>query len=80
MRHAIAIACLLALTACAHATAHDRDGIPLPRPPRAGEGVLLEVRLGVIGSGQEIVVRTADGRLVGTVSPHGIHPGKGAGT
>jgi hypothetical protein len=85
MRRAIAImianACLLALTACAHAGAwRHGDGIALPRMPAAGKRVLLEVELGVIGSGQEVVLRALDGRLIGTVSPHGIRPGNAAGT
>jgi hypothetical protein len=54
--------------------------IALPRTPAAGARVLLEVRVGAIGSGQEVVLRTADGRLIGTVSPHGIRPGNAAGT
>ena len=54
--------------------------IALPRTLAAGERVLLEVRVGTIGSGQEVVLRTADGRLIGTVSPHGIRPGHAAGT
>jgi hypothetical protein len=77
----INIASLLALTACAHAGAWSHgDGIALPRMPTTGEHVLLEVELGVIGSGQEIVLRAPDGRLIGTVSPHGIRPGNAAGT
>lgn len=85
MRRAITIttviACLLALTACAHANAWShRDGIALPRVPAAGERVSLEVELGVIGSGQEVVLRAPDGQLIGTVSPHGIRPGNAAGT
>jgi hypothetical protein len=54
--------------------------IALPRALKAGERVLLEVRVGAIGSGQEVVLRTADGRLIGTVSPYGIRPGNAAGT
>lgn len=57
-----------------------RHDISLPRALKAGERVLLEVRVGAIGSGREVVLRTADGRLIGTVSPHGIRPGNAAGT
>ena len=42
--------------------------------------VLLEVELGAIGSGQEVVLRTQDGQLIGTASPHGVRAGKAAGT
>lgn len=57
-----------------------RHDIALPRALKAGARVLLEVRVGAIGSGQEVVLRTEDGRLIGTVSPHGIRPGNAAGT
>lgn len=90
MTRLIALLCTLLLAACAHATAqhavsaHDEDSghrdIALLRTPAAGERVVLEVELGAIGSGQEIVLRTSDGLLVGTISPHGIRPGNAAGT
>jgi hypothetical protein len=77
----IAITCALLLVACAHAgQAGLRDGIPLPRPPAAGERVVLEVELGPVGAGTRIVLRTPTGRLIGTVSPHGIRYGTAAGT
>lgn len=94
MHRATALLCTLLLAACAHATppaVQGQDGhgagidglaydLTLPRQPRPGERVLLEVRLGVIGSGQEVVLRTRDGTLVGTASPHGIRAGSPAGT
>ena len=94
MPRVIALLCALLLAACAQATprvasTHDDGGmlvngmlreIALPRPLAAGARVLLEVRVGTIGSGQEVVLRTADGRLIGTVSPHSIRPGNAAGT
>lgn len=73
-------ACALLLAACAHAGTTDDDGIALPRMPRAGERVLLEVDVGAIGTGREIVLRTLDGKLIGTISPHGIRQGHAAGT
>lgn len=82
MRHAIAsvIVGALMLAACAHGTWRE-DGIALPRAPAGGDAqVLLEVELGVIGSGQEVVLRTQDGQLVGTASPHGVSSGRAAGT
>lgn len=90
MARVVALLCTLLLAACAHAaaphamSAHDEDSghheIALPRTPAAGERVVLEVELGAIGSGHEVVLRTSDGLLVGTVSPHGIKPGNAAGT
>jgi len=76
----IVLACVL-LLACAHATqAGDVVVVTLPRPPAAGERIVLEIELGVLGAGEEIVLRTPDGRLIGTASPHGIRPGHAAGT
>ncbi|MFD0725922.1 hypothetical protein [Lysobacter brunescens] len=84
MRHAVAIARVIAgalmLAACAHGAWHEA-GIALPRAPAGGRvQVLLEVELGAIGSGQEVVLRTQDGQLIGTASPHGIRSGRAAGT
>jgi hypothetical protein len=80
MRRIVVIACALLLAACARAwTPHD-DGAALPRKLQAGERVLLKVELGAVGGGKEIVVRTPDGALIGTVSPHGIRHGTAAGT
>jgi len=88
----VALLCTLLLAACMHAMPPGapprndagidglRYDITLPRPLRTGERVLLEVRLGVLGSGQEVVLRTPDGTLVGTASPHGIRAGNAAGT
>lgn len=56
------------------------QSIPLPRRPGADERVLLEVRLGRFAAGQELVLRNADGALIGTVSPHGIRHGADAGS
>ena len=90
MARVVALLCTLLLAACAHTaaphamSAHDEDSglqeIALPRTPVAGERAVLEVELGAIGSGQEIVLRTSDGLLIGTISPHGIRPGNAAGT
>ena len=52
----------------------------LPHPLRAGETVFVEVTMGVVQRGQEVDVTTADGRLIGTVSPFGIRTGQAAGT
>lgn len=56
------------------------QSLALPRRPGTDERVLLEVRLGRFGAGQELVLRNADGALIGTVSPHGIRHGAGAGS
>jgi hypothetical protein len=90
MTRVAALLCTLLLAACAHATAphamssHDGDSghheVALTRTPAAGERVVLEVELGVIGSGREVVLRTWDGLLIGTISPYGIRPGNAAGT
>lgn len=89
----VAWLCLLCVAACAHpsrqadtamqADPQHRDGIytvVLPRPHRAGEPLMLEVELGTSGAGMQVVLRTLDGELVGTVSPHGIRHGAAGGT
>ena len=54
--------------------------LALPRSLTADEGVSLELKLGVLARGAEIVVETASGKLVGVVSPYGIRAGEEAGT
>src|SRR5689334_19827773 len=54
--------------------------VAAPHPPRPGETPLLEVTLGHVARGQEVEITTPDGRLLGTVSPFGIRPGRAAGT
>ena len=54
--------------------------LALPRSLTANEGVSVELKLGVLARGAEIVVETASGKLVGVVSPYGIRAGEEAGT
>ena len=54
--------------------------LALPRDLKDGEGVSLELKLGVLGRGSEIVVETTSGKHVGVVSPYGIRAGEEAGT
>lgn len=65
-------------------SARENDGgvrsVVLPRPLKTGETLILEVELGPTGSGMQIVLRTLDGRLIGTVSPHGMRHGRAGGT
>ena len=75
----LVLVCML-LLACAHAMQAGDVVVTLPRPLKAGERIVLEIELGVLGAGEEIVLRTPDGRLIGTASPHGIRPGHAAGT
>lgn len=75
----IVLVCML-MFACAHATRAGDIVVTLPRPLAVGERIVLEIELGVLGAGEEIVLRTPDGRLIGTASPHGIRPGHAAGT
>lgn len=53
--------------------------LALPRPLRSGETAWIEVQVGLIGRGQEIVVTTASGRQLGTISPFGLRAGQEAG-
>ena len=54
--------------------------LALPRSLTANEGVSVELKLGVLARGAEIVVETVSGKLVGVVSPYGIRAGEEAGT
>lgn len=54
--------------------------VTLPRPRDIGESVFLEVQVGRLGSGHEIELSTESGRPLGVISPHGIGPGRDAGT
>lgn len=54
--------------------------LALPRELKDDEGVSLELKLGVLGRGSEIVVETMSGKHVGVVSPYGIRAGEEAGT
>ena len=52
----------------------------LPRSLNDGEGVAVELTLGVLERGAEVRVETTGGRLLGTISPYGIRSGHEAGT
>jgi hypothetical protein len=52
----------------------------LPRSLNDGEGVSVELTLGVLERGAEVRVETISGRLLGTISPYGIRSGSEAGT
>lgn len=54
--------------------------LALPHDLRPGEIAFLEVTVGAISRGREVEVTTADGRLIGTVSPFGVPSGAEAGT
>jgi hypothetical protein len=54
--------------------------LALPRDLKEDEGVSVELTLGVLGRGAEIVVETVAGKHVGVVSPYGIRAGEEAGT
>lgn len=74
----LALAALTALAGCA--AAGDVATLTLPRPRDIGESVFLEVQVGRLGSGHEIELSTESGRPLGVISPHGIGPGRDAGT
>lgn len=87
-RHVVRIALVLALAGapCAvagGAFAADQDmpvELVLPRPAAADEAVWLQVRAGALPRGAEIVIRSRDGSLLGTVSPVGLRGSPGATT
>lgn len=79
IRAAAAFALALLLVQCGRAAAQDRT-LTLPQPLHAGDTAYIEVKLGVIGPGQEIEITTPDGRTLGVISPHGIRAGNAGGT
>lgn len=50
--------------------------LTLPHVLRAGESAWIEVELGILARGQQIVVTTVDGRLLGHVAHYGNARGK----
>jgi hypothetical protein len=52
----------------------------LPRSLNENESVVVELKLGVLARGAEILVETTSGRMLGVISPYGIRPGNEAGT
>ena len=78
-RAAAAFALALLFMQCGRAAAQDMT-LTLPQPLRAGDTAYIEVKLGVIGPGQEIEITTPGGRTLGVISPHGIRAGNAAGT
>jgi hypothetical protein len=52
----------------------------LPRSLSENEGVVAELKLGVLARGAEIQVETTSGRMLGVISPYGIRSGNEAGT
>jgi hypothetical protein len=76
---AAAFVLALLLLQCGRAAAQDRT-LTLPQPLHAGDTASIEVKLGVIGPGQEIEITTPGGRTLGVISPHGIRAGHAAGT
>lgn len=50
--------------------------LTLPHVPRVGETAWIEVELGTLARGQQIVITTVDGRLLGHVAHYGNARGK----
>jgi|ERR1700730_17788777 hypothetical protein len=75
-----AFACFALLAQVAHAAEGQTVTLVLPHTLRAGESAWLELTVGAIERGAEIVVSTAAGRLLGVISPFGIRLGQQAGT
>jgi len=53
--------------------------LALPRPLRPGDLAWLEVELGPVGRGREVIVATASGQTIGVISPFAIRTGQDAG-
>jgi hypothetical protein len=84
-RLSVAIAACLWSAALANAavSAPVQQGVTelqLPRPPEPHERVWLKIRAGNLPRGAEIVVMSADGKLLGSASPYGLSSGQAAAT
>ena len=77
-RTAAVIALAMLFAQCGRAAGQDMT-LTLPRSFDAGDSAYIEVQVGVIGPGHEIEVKTAGGRILGVISPHGIRAGRAAG-
>lgn len=75
---AFVLALLIAQGGCA--TSWRVRTLTLPHALDAADNVYLEVRVGALAGGQEIELSTDNGRRLGVISPHGIRPGRDAGT
>ncbi|EGJ34404.1 MULTISPECIES: hypothetical protein [Moorena] len=53
--------------------------LALPRTPAHDEAVRVRISAGVLPRRSSIVVRSMDGRILGTVSPFGVRPGQPSG-
>jgi hypothetical protein len=54
--------------------------LELSHPLGATEKAWIEVQVGQISRGQEVIVETAAGEALGVISPFGIRTGRDAGT
>ena len=76
-------ALLLLLAGCAGGSVQIEDGavtISMPRAAAQDELVTVRVRAGALPRGAVIVVRTATGRIAGSIAPYGVKAGDKAGT
>lgn len=72
--------CLALFAQAADDVDHLAMELKLSRALKAGETVVLQVRLGVLPRGREVEVTTDKGRALGTISPFGVPLGQAAGT
>ncbi|WP_038160472.1 hypothetical protein [Verrucomicrobium sp. BvORR106] len=54
--------------------------LALPRDRAADEQVAVRITVGTLAKGARIVVKTAEGEVVGAVAPFGVLPGRKAGS
>jgi hypothetical protein len=77
---ALAASAALALLAQPADAATRAITLHLPHALMAHQAMVATVRLGAVPRGTTILVQTADGRLLGTISPYAIVPGQEAGS
>jgi hypothetical protein len=54
--------------------------LTLPRAREADEAVAVRITVGTMAKGARIIVKTAEGEVVGAVAPFGVLPGRKAGS
>lgn len=71
---------LLVVGQAAPPTTARHINLVLPRPLNPSESALLEVTLGAVERGSEVEILTAEGHIVGGISPYGVQSRHEAGT
>ena len=72
--------CFASIVINASATEGRDVDVKLPRPLQPSETVFVEIEVGSLARGEEIELRTASGKQLGTISPYDVRGGRASGT